>query len=160
MLRQWKQRDAALGTAPSVSEKADLRQRLRAFHRRQTAEGKQIRRQRSKGIPLLPNVLCAKAADKSLLIGIGFGLQEFVSQRRPGPLRAGHERYLVTKDALLDHLCHPDLDFRSCVEDTSDGRRWLECVCTQSPRELHLVSDMGSVGLVANIWIPARQSLA
>ena len=122
------------------------------------AQGRREKASAKKAAPLAPNIIVAKALDKTLLT-IGLGLVEFRPSTLPGPLPPGWERYRVRREDLSPGLCPDGHDFRSCImESVGKNPRW-ELMHSKIYRELHILSDMGSTGVPAHLWLSSRAGL-
>ena len=99
----------------------------------------------------MPAALCAKAFDRFWALSPGLTLAALRPLRPPGPFDHGESFYFVPAAQLPEHVLTRGQPQRLCILG-ADGSRRLALGNEGLYRELHVMSDMGTVGLVASLW--------
>ena len=143
--------------APLVEGEAERwRQKLKGFMQisQRNLEEKKKKKSKSDVVPMLSNVLVAKALDRSLLVTTGEGLQKFYKEKLPSLfLEDGFERQFV--HGVGNPYEDRHRSSRSVVMSLLSKERHYELEKVHWP-ELHTCADCGSVGFEMSMWLYTR----
>ena len=140
VIRKIRRKKPVCGRKATDEEKKGWQTRFRQFMRCQKPTSTQ------KMPPTMPNYVCVRAMDKALQLGVDKGLAYFRSRKRPVTLTFAHKRFYVSAQDLPAAQTVYKQRRRSCIENTTTGKRQLEIVQGPHPT-LHTCTDCGSEGL-------------